>query len=165
MINGTSGGVGHYATQLANYLGAEVTGVSSAKNKAFVLANGAHHHADYTLPEQINALTGFDLVFDMVGNRSILEVAKPVANGGKVITIVNHNLLEEDVDDLKQQGIAASSLLVGSSGDDMALLARLLEQGILRSHVSQVFDFEHIGDAHLQLQTARTVGKLVIQVN
>lgn len=164
LINGASGGVGHYATQIANYLGAEITGISSEKNKAFVLSNGAHHHVDYTDPAQINTLTGFDVVFDTVGNKTILEMAAPLHTGGKIVTITNHNLVQEDINYLKEKGIEASSLLVESSGSDMAKIAHLLEQGILKSYVTQTFEFEDMGSAHKQLETGRTVGKIVVNI-
>lgn len=164
LINGASGGVGHYATQIANHLGAEVTGISSEKNKAFVLGNGAHHHVDYMDPAQLDALTDFDVVFDAVGNKTILEMATPLNSGGKIITITNHNLAQEDIDLLKSRGIEASSLLVESSGSDMAKIANLLQQGTLKSYVSETFDFEDLGSAHKQLETGRTVGKIVVNI-
>lgn len=164
LINGASGGVGHYATQIAHYLGAEVTGISSGKNKAFVLENGAQHHVDYTDPTQIEALNGFDVVLDTVGNKTIIEMAAALHSGGKLITIVNHNLAQKDVETLKTRGIEASSLLVKSSGPDMASIANLLEQGTLKSHIYETFDFEDLKLAHKQLETGRTVGKVVVRV-
>ncbi|MEJ0081968.1 MAG: hypothetical protein WDM78_13700 [Puia sp.] len=40
LIHAASGGVGHYAVQMAKYLGAYVIGTSSAANKDFVLLLG-----------------------------------------------------------------------------------------------------------------------------
>lgn len=165
LIYGASGGVGHYATQIANFLGYEVTGVSSEKNKAFVLSNGAHHHIDHSQIDAFDALADFDLVVDVVGKRSVLELAKPLANGGKLITIVNQNIPEKEITYLKTSGVEAFSMLVQSSGRDMAKIADLLERGVIRSHVSHIYDFQHMGDAHLQLETGRTIGKIVVQVN
>jgi NADPH:quinone reductase-like Zn-dependent oxidoreductase len=165
LIYGASGGVGHYATQIANFLGYEVTGVSSEKNKAFVLSNGAHHHIDYSKADAFDALADFDLVVDVVGKSSVLELARPLANGGKLITIVNHNIPEKEITYLKTKGVEAFSLLVQSSGRDMAKIADLLERGVIRSHVSHIYDFQHMVDAHLQLETGRTIGKIVVEVN
>lgn len=47
LIHAASGGVGHIAVQIAKYLGVEITGTSSNKNKDFVLGLGADHHIDY----------------------------------------------------------------------------------------------------------------------
>lgn len=49
LIHAASGGVGHFAVQIAKYLGAYVIGTSSAKNKDFVLGLGADEHIDYKL--------------------------------------------------------------------------------------------------------------------
>lgn len=115
-------------------------------------------------PAQLDALTDFDVVFDAVGNKTILEMATPLNSGGKIITITNHNLAQEDIDLLKSRGIEASSLLVESSGSDMAKIANLLQQGTLKSYVSETFDFEDLGSAHKQLETGRTVGKIVVNI-
>jgi NADPH:quinone reductase-like Zn-dependent oxidoreductase len=46
----------------------------------------------------------------------------------------------------------------------MKQLAELLEKGIIKSYVSQVFPFEKMADAHLQIETGRTVGKIVVTI-
>lgn len=47
----------------------------------------------------------------------------------------------------------------------MKTLADLLENGTIKSHVSKVFPFEQLTDAHLQIECGRTVGKVVVQIN
>ena len=46
-INGASGGVGVFAVQIAKILGANVTAISSGKNKDLCLELGADKHVDY----------------------------------------------------------------------------------------------------------------------
>jgi NADPH:quinone reductase-like Zn-dependent oxidoreductase len=46
----------------------------------------------------------------------------------------------------------------------MKRLAELLEKGIITSHVSKTFPFEQMREAHLQMETGRTVGKIVVTV-
>jgi NADPH:quinone reductase-like Zn-dependent oxidoreductase len=38
----------------------------------------------------------------------------------------------------------------------------MLEKGILRSHISRTFGFEEIREAHHQIETGKTRGKIVI---
>ncbi len=55
-------------------------------------------------------------------------------------------------------------LLVQSSGNDMKFLAKLLAEGKLKSHVSKTFSFDQMAEAHEQIESARTVGKIVVNV-
>lgn len=47
LIHAASGGVGHYAVQIAKHLSAYVVATSSAANKDFMLSLGADEHIDY----------------------------------------------------------------------------------------------------------------------
>ncbi|MBL4674884.1 MAG: NADP-dependent oxidoreductase [Mucilaginibacter sp.] len=164
LIHGASGGVGHYATQIARHLGAYVIGVSSEKNKDFVLANGAHEHVEYNDLSKLNELTNIDFVLDAVGEKDITELSKPVVRGGKIISIVRGNISEEEQAHAKSKDIEAKFVLVKSSGNDMGTIAGLLQKKIIKSHIFQVFDFEQMADAHRQIETGRTVGKVVVKV-
>lgn len=64
LINGSSGGVGHFAVQIAKALGAHVTAVCSAKNADMVKSLGADVVIAYD-KEDIHAHTGtYNLVVD-----------------------------------------------------------------------------------------------------
>src|SRR5690606_35064678 len=70
LINGASGGVGLFAVQLARSYGAHVTGVCRARNVELVQAAGAHDIIDYTRTDFVTTGARWDVVFDLVGNRS-----------------------------------------------------------------------------------------------
>ncbi len=40
----------------------------------------------------------------------------------------------------------------------------MLETGVLKPHVSKTFAFEEIADAHAQIESGRTVGKVVVKL-
>ena len=163
LIHAASGGVGHYAIQLAKEMGAYVIGTSSAANREFVLSLGADEHFDYHGGNLADAVHDIDFVFDSLGSDNIINSLAVIKNGGQVISIVT-----QFIDDLKAKlaakNVIGKFLLVQSNGEDMKYLAALLENGKLKSHVSKSFTFDQMADAHDQIETGRTVGKIVVNV-
>jgi NADPH:quinone reductase-like Zn-dependent oxidoreductase len=164
LIHAASGGVGHYATQIAKHFGAYVIGTSSAKNKEFVLQNGADKHIDYTTENFQEIVSDVDFVLDTVGGDTILKSLEVIKEGGTIITITTSSLSDEILEKAKSKQVNLSFLLVQSSGENMLQLAQLLENGTIKSHVSQIFTFDQMGDAHLYLEKGRTVGKIVVNL-
>ncbi len=164
LIHAASGGVGHYATQIAKHFGAYVIGTSSAKNKEFVLQNGADKHIDYTTENFQEMVSDVDFVLDTVGGDVISKSIDVTKNGGKILTITTSNLAEADSNKAKEKGVEVEFLLVQSSGDDMLQIAQLMEKGILKSHVSKTFSFNEMREAHLYLEQGRTVGKIAVNI-
>ncbi|MGN8069478.1 NADP-dependent oxidoreductase [Mucilaginibacter sp. 22184] len=163
LVHAAAGGVGHYVVQIAKHLGAYVIGTSSAANKDFVLGLGTDEHIDYKAVRFEEVVHDVDLVFDAIGGDNIdrsLEVAK---KGGTVISIPS-SISETITEKAKAKGINGYFFLVESNGDDMKQLAKWLEQGILKSHVSQVFPFDQMSVAHQQIASGRTRGKVVVAV-
>jgi len=162
LIHAASGGVGHYATQIAKHLGAYVIGTSSAKNKNFVLQNGADQHINYTTENFQEIVSEVDFVFDTVGGDTILKSLDVIKDGGTIVSITTSNFSAKELEKAKSKDVNLSFLLVHSSGENMLQLAQLLEKGIIKSHVSKTFSFDQMGDAHLHLEKGRTVGKIVV---
>ncbi|MDX8028947.1 NAD(P)-dependent alcohol dehydrogenase [Lentzea sp. BCCO 10_0856] len=71
LINGASGGVGLLAVQIAKARKAIVTGVCSTRNVEQVRAVGADVVIDYRTEDFTSGDERYDLVFDLVGNRSM----------------------------------------------------------------------------------------------
>lgn len=77
LIYGASGGVGHFAVQIARALGAEVTAMCSGRNVEWVKSLGAERVIDYTQEidfaqnHRSRQLTDFDVVFDAVNHSTL----------------------------------------------------------------------------------------------
>ncbi|MGW6929412.1 NAD(P)-dependent alcohol dehydrogenase [Lentzea sp. NPDC054927] len=71
LINGASGGVGLLAVQIAKARKAIVTGVCSTRNVEQVRSVGADVVIDYKTEDFTSGDERYDLVFDLVGNRSM----------------------------------------------------------------------------------------------
>jgi NADPH:quinone reductase-like Zn-dependent oxidoreductase len=163
LIHGASGGVGHYATQIAKHFGAHVIGISSEKNKDFVLLNGADQHIDYTEVDFRKEVSDIDLVLNSISNDvngTSIEITK---SGGKIIYILGE-IAPEHLETAKNKNIEIISVLVESSGENMKAIADLMRNGIIKSHVSNSFSFDEMDKAHLQLETSKTVGKVVVNL-
>lgn len=161
LVHAASGGVGHIAVQMAKYLGANVTGTSSAKNKDFVLSLGADSHIDY---HGFNWKSGgriFDFVLDTIGGDNIDHSLEVTKEGGSIISIPT-GLNEEVTAKAEARGVKGYFILVQSSGEDMKQIASLLESGAVKPHVSKIFPFKQMREAHLEQETGRTVGKIVV---
>src|SRR5437016_4463340 len=85
LINGASGGVGTFAVQIAKVFGAEVTGVCSTRNVDLVKSIGADHVIDYTREDFTRGAARYDVLFDLVGNRSLSDCRRVLKPNGALV--------------------------------------------------------------------------------
>ena len=162
LIHAGSGGVGHFAIQIAKHLGAYVITTCSEKNKEFVLSLGVDEHIDYSKLKFNEIISNIDFVLDTIGAEVLndsLDVLKP---GGTVVALRSVGFSDDLIQKANQLNVKLQSLLVQSNGDDMNTLKRLLENQVIKPYISARFQFDKMADAHLQIETNRTVGKIVV---
>ena len=162
LIHAGSGGVGHFAVQMAKHLGAYVTATSSLANKDFVLSLGADEHIDYKAHPFETVVKDIDYVLDTIGGDYIDRSLTIIKKGGTIVSIpsgANEGVTEK----AEAAGVHGHRMRVHPGGNDMQTIANLLEKGILRSHVSKTFLFSEMADAHLQIESGRTVGKITLE--
>ena len=162
LIHAGSGGVGHFAIQIAKSLGAFVIATSSARNRDFIMSLGADEHIDYRDQKFEEVLSDIDFVLDGMGGDVLKNSLKVVKDGGKIVSLPTHQFPEDLQREADQRNVELEFVLVQSSGDDMNTLKGMLEADELKPHVSKIFPFENIPDAHLQIESGRTVGKIVV---
>ena len=161
LIHGASGGVGHFAVQMAGTLGAHVIGTSSGRNRDFILSLGAEGHVDYEIQKFEDILKDIDFVLDTVGGDYIdrsLEVLKP---GGLIISI-NSGASENVAEKAEAKGMKGLRFMVRSNGDNMKEIADLLQKGSVKTYVSELFALSDAGIAHTRIETSRTTGKICL---
>ena len=163
LIHSAAGGVGHYAVQMAKHLGAYVIGTASARNKEFVLSLGASEHVDYQEQPFEKVVGNIDFVLDSMGGEYIDRSLKVLNSHGKIISIPSgtSDSVKEKANAL---GLAGDTFRVQSDGKNMKEISEMLEEGVLKSYVSKTFTFDDIQAAHLQIESGKTRGKIVVKI-
>ncbi len=167
LIHAGAGGVGHFAIQFAAFFGARVITTGSTRNAGWLRELGASEVIDYTTTRFEQAVTGVDVVIDLIGNvaddtgtRS-LTVLKP---GGLLVNVPSGSW-PTMIEDAAAAGIRATGYRVPADGSTLAVISRLLESGDVRVYVDQVFELNQAADAHRALETGHTRGKIVLKVS
>lgn len=163
LIHAGSGGVGHFGIQIAKYFGAKVIATSSAKNRDFVLSLGADEHIDYTTEKFYEVLSDVDFVLDTIGGDTLAHSIDVVKENGVIITVIP-GFSDEIKDKARKRNVHLSfgGADTEHRGEDMKSLADLAGKGLLKPHVSAVYPFSQMAEAHTQVESGRTVGKIVV---
>lgn len=161
IINGASGGVGHFAVQIAKAHGAIVTGICSAKNRDFVLSLGADEVLAYDENDLQNFQDQNDLILDCHGNLNHSDLKglakRAVLIGftgmGHMMKVLISNMFSKY--SLKQFTAAANS-------EDLESLARMVEHGDLKTRIHKIYPADQIPKAIAFIEKMRTPGKVVM---
>jgi NADPH:quinone reductase-like Zn-dependent oxidoreductase len=163
LINGASGGVGTFAVQIAKSYGPEVTGVTSTRNIDLVRSLGADHVVDYTTTDFTQSGERYDLIHDAVGNRSVRDLRRALAEGGKAavtgFTSVGH-LMGVSL----RGGKDVAQVQAHVSTKDLEHLSELIETGKVRAQIDRRHPFAEIPAAIAYLEQGHARGKVVVSV-
>ncbi len=160
LIIGASGGVGSFAIQLAKSKGAEVIGVASKKNHAYMREMGANHTIDYHeqhIGEAVKNIfpKGIDLILDCTSGESLQKSLISLKKSGKVVSTLSQG---ENVD----PGIDFQFVFVEPDARQLKYLRKLADAGKLRVQVSKTYSLEETAEALKQIETLHTTGKIII---
>lgn len=181
LIHAGAGGVGHVAVQLARLAGCRVlTTAGRPESIAFCRdVLGADEVIDYRSQDfaaralDLTGKRGLDVVLDTVGDDTFRRSIDCVAPGGQLVTILPSTpgdraplLLYRSITvHYEFMGArVANDLEPGRQGSILSSIANLVDRGLLRPHVSAVFPLAQVADAHRQIETGHTVGKVAVTV-
>jgi NADPH:quinone reductase-like Zn-dependent oxidoreductase len=163
LINGASGGVGSFAVQIAKAYGAEVTGVTSTRNLDLVRSLGADHVLDYTTTDFTRGGQGYDLILDTVGNRSVPELRRALAEGGKA-AVTGFTSVAKLLGVSLRGGKAIAQVQAHVTAEDLELLSELIGAGKLRPQIDRRYRFAEIPAAIAYLEQGHARAKVVVEV-
>lgn len=182
LIHAGAGGVGHVALQLAKLRGASVLAtVGSAENARLAREWGADeviNHREQDFVVEVNRLTegqGADLVAEMVGPEVFARSIGCTAHFGDLVTLLDPGPVPLAEARLRNLRIGFELMLtpqlrgLTAAREHQVNILRpcgdWIDQGRLKLHVSQVLPLAQAAEAHRQIETGRTVGKVVLRVD
>jgi NADPH:quinone reductase-like Zn-dependent oxidoreductase len=166
LINGAGGGAGAFALQMAKTAGAEVSGVDNGFKQDFIQSLGADHALDYTKTDYTKA-GRYQLILDLVCERSMFAIRRAVASGGRYSVVggsVRSLLSAMTLGKLLSTGGRSMGvLMVRPNKADLARVADMVSAGVLRTTVERTYPLEGVPEALSHLGEGRALGKLVIE--
>jgi NADPH:quinone reductase-like Zn-dependent oxidoreductase len=165
LINGASGGVGHFAVQIAKIFGAEVTGVCSGANVDFVKSLGADKVIDYTKQDFTKGGERYDLIFDAVAKRSFGECKSVLApNGCYVSTLPSLSVVVSQYGTGFFTAKKALTIWVTPNESDLAWMANQIAAGRIRVVIDKVYPLDQAKEALAYSESGKARGKIVLKM-
>jgi NADPH:quinone reductase-like Zn-dependent oxidoreductase len=165
LVNGATGGVGHFAVQIARARGADVTAVCSARNADLARMLGASKVLDYATEHVGGAGRTYDVIFDAHGGIGASRAARALAPKGVYLTSVAGVGLALAAPLLALRGKRAAPANVRDRVDDYAALEALVLGGGVKPVVEEVFRLERAAEAFAVAEAGRVRGKVVIRID
>ena len=162
LIHGGAGGVGHLAVQFARAQGATVFSTCSARDLDFVRGLGAERAIDYRGERFEDIVSDIDLVFDLVGGE-VEDRSWSVLKPGAILISPLGKPDEEKA--RKAQARPTGQLFVRSSGEDLAKVASLIDDGEVKLTISGRYPLEQVADALSALEKGGVRGKSLVTVS
>ena len=161
LIHAGSGGVGHYAVQLAKWKGAYVFATASSKNQDFLRELGVDEPIDYTQQRFELVAQDTDIVLDTLGGETQERSWSVLKPGGVLVSLVQL----PSQDKAKELGVRAAQLAAQPNGAQLAEIAGIIDAGQLAPVIDRILPLSEVRRAHELSQSGHTVGKIVLRVS
>ncbi|MEE4115807.1 MAG: NADP-dependent oxidoreductase [Marinilabiliaceae bacterium] len=165
LVNGATGGVGHFAVQMAKARGAHVTATCSSRNVSLAKELGADRIYNYSGENTIPDGTRFDAIMDAWGMMAYSEIhrllkpegiyASPLYMPWTVFAATYVRL---------RYGRRMTSSNMRTHPEDYAQLEALIESGKLKPFIESTFPLEKAAEAFEKAEFGKPRGKLIIKV-
>jgi NADPH:quinone reductase-like Zn-dependent oxidoreductase len=165
LVVGGSGGVGHFAVQIAKLMGAHVVASCSTPNVAMLHALGADEVIDYRVESYRRGPAAYDVILDTAVSSPFRTFAPLLGPRGRYVAATPSPELF----------LRAPLLLLGSrrrikfvmlkvSGADLEQLTGWIEAGQLRPVIDRVYPLSQAAAAHAQAEQGHVRGKIVLDL-
>lgn len=163
LVNGGSGGVGTFAVQIAKSFGAHLTAVTSTPNLELVRSLGADDVVDYTTTDLLDSGRRYDRILDTVGNRSVSDLRRALADGGKA-AVTGFSSMSNLLKTSLAGGKDVSQVTAHVGTTDLQELGALADAGRLRPVIDRTYGFSEVPNAIASVEEGHARGKVVVEM-
>lgn len=156
LVHGATGGVGHFAVQLAKWRGSRVIAPVSSANVETARELGADQVIDISEARFEDVVDPVDLVFDTVGGDTLERSPAVIRRGGRLVSVA-----EEPP---REAAISTAYFVVEPSREQLVELATLTDGGDLRPAIDRVFPLADAREAFERSLSHAGRGKIVLRV-
>src|SRR5882724_2579488 len=160
LIHAGSGGVGHFAVQLAKWKGVYVFATASTKNQDLLRELGVDEPIDYTKQKFEDVARDVDLVLDLIGGETQKRSWSVLKKDGVLVSLVQPPS-EEKAEEL---GVRAAFVAGHPSGAQLAEIAKIIDAGQLAPVIDRILPLSEVRRAHKLSQSGHVRGKIVLRV-
>jgi NADPH:quinone reductase-like Zn-dependent oxidoreductase len=161
LIHAGSGGVGHFAVQLAKWKGAYVFATASTRNQDLLRELGVDEPIDYTQQRFENVARNIDIVLDTLGGETQERSWSVLKKGGVLVSLVQPPS-EEKAEEL---GVRAAIIGAQPNGAQLAEIAKIIDSGQLAPVIDRILPLSEVRRAHELSKSGHTHGKIVLRVS
>lgn len=175
LITGASGGVGHFACQLARQSGARVVALVRRADREVVARNAGAHQV--VVSEDVSAAAEFGpyhLVLESLGGRTLAGAMTMLAPGGVCVSFGGSAGGEATIDPRRFYPVGGATiygftlfyeLRFRPAGVDLARLVNMIADGRLRPQIDVEAPWSKVADYAQQLLDRRVAGKIVLTLS
>lgn len=158
LVHAASGGVGSMAVQLARLRGVHVIGTASERNHDYLRELGAQpvSYGD-GLVERVHELApdGVDAAVELLGGETLESTPELLGPLGRFASVS---------DPARALELGGRYIFVRPNAEQLALLARYVDEGSLRVDVTRTLPLAEAAEAHRISQEGHARGKIVLEV-
>jgi NADPH:quinone reductase-like Zn-dependent oxidoreductase len=181
LVHAGAGGLGSTVIQVAKHLGAYVATTAHTNDVERARALGADEIIDFTQQDFTDVVAGYDVVLDSLGPASLEKSLTVLRPGAIAISVVGppdpafaaqlgQPLLKPVMGLLSRKvrrrarklGVRYSFFFMRADGAQLTALAKLYDNGILRSVLDRSFPFDRTLDAMAYVEQGKAAGKIVV---
>ncbi len=165
LVNGASGAIGSAAVQIAQHLGAQVTGVCATPRLGYVRSLGAGQVIDYTRQDFTQNGERYDLIFDILGKASYARCKDSLTPRGVLLyASFKTKQLAQMLWTSRSGGPRVVCALAPGSRADLLAIKELIEAGSLRPILDRSYPLAQAAEAHRYVESGEKRGSVAITI-